>query len=313
LRSIEKLIAVARERSGNIDYGYDKSTGAITSGLTQDFFVEAAKEAQLHLQQQIIAIKADLFLTNEETSLVANTETYALSGRLFGDTKVKAIQYSADGNSINYLPLRQATFAERDSSSALAPEFYIPQANVIYLNPITTVSAGKIRTTYYRQVDDLDIRRGSISGTPSGTSIILSATNCFDYDLGLADYICVNNQYGDVLLYGGKISSYNSTTHTLTLAANVSTYLVSGYTLANLASQYVTIGRYSTTHSKLPDVCEPYLKTYMQKRAYNRNQHTGSLFEDQELTTMRTDILSAYSEKTEDVTEVPILDPYILL
>jgi hypothetical protein len=313
MRSLEKQISIARERSGNLTYSYDKSLGVIKAGLSQDFFVESAREAQQHLQQQIIAIKADLFLYDEITAVVANKENYTLSGKVFGQTKIKSVQFSTDSSVKRYVPLPNRTLAERDTSEATYPDFYIPKGQEILLNPIPTAAVGSFRTTYYRELDDVDVRRAVVSGTPSGVTIsLVDDDSCYGFDLKSAEYICISDNFGNQLLSGAKISSYNNSTKVITLAANVSTYLVSGYTLANLADQYVTIGRYSTTHCKLPDICERYIMTYMQKRALQKEQNEGSLFEDLELTRMQESILGAYSEKTEDVTEVPILDTGIL-
>lgn len=309
MRSLDKQIQVARERTGNIDYSYSLTTGAISAGLSQDFFKEAANEAQDHLQAAILAVKADLFLEDEITQIVANTESYTLAGRVFGGTKLKSMQYAYDEDVNSYKPLPQRTLAERNTAECTEPSFYIPKGNAFLLNPIPNVSQGTVRTSYFRELDDLDIRRGTVSGTPSGAVITLAASP-YTYDLNLAEHICISDKYGNVMLYAGAVSSCVTTT--LTLLANVSTYLVSGYTLANLANGYVTIGRYSTTHSKLPDMCERYILTYVQKRAYHKETHEGSLFEDSELMRMQDSILSLYAEKTEDITEVPILDSGIL-
>lgn len=312
MRSLEKQISIARQMTGNINYGYNKATGAITSGLTQDFFVEHARIAQQMLQETIIAIKADLFLDDEIQSFAADTEGYTLSSRVFGQTKIKAVQYSSDGDVRNYVPLPQRTLTERNTSVSSTPAFYIPKGQELLFNPVPSAAQGSFRATFFKELDDVDIRRGTISGTPSGATIILSATNVYDYDLSEAEYICVSDKLGNSILRGAEISSYNAATHTLTLAANVSTYLVAGYALSDLSGKYVTIGRYSTTHCKLPDICEKYILTYMQKRAYNKEQHEGSMFEDAELQTILNGILATYSEKSEDVTEIPITDTSIL-
>lgn len=302
MQYVGDLITLARQRTGNVDY-------SATSGIPDSLMVRTVNHAQSHLQAAILAVFPNEFHTKLEISLTSGTQEYTITDNVFMNNKIVLVEYSQSGNATDYYPLRQGhVFDVRTSQGQ--PEFYVRRNGKIVLSHVPSTTSGKIRVTYDRAVDALDIRRGTVNGTPSGTTLVV--TNPDEASLPLnfttAEYFCISNRFGDVLLYNGKISSYDSGTNTITGAANISTYLVSGYTLANLASQYITFGKYSTTHSKLPEPCERYLEVYLQKRALTLDESETSLEEDAELKMIESDILNSYTEESRDVDYIPILD-----
>jgi hypothetical protein len=117
------------------------------------------------------------------------------------------------------------------------------------------------------------------------------------------------------MLRNGVVSSYNAGTDVITLAANVSTYLVGTYTLANLADGYLTIGAYTTTHSKLKDVCERYLVAYMNWKALSRDAATrekSELFREEKLDLER-EIVESYRMPDKDEDSIQLENPDLML
>ena len=219
-------------------------------------------------------------------------------------------EYSHSGNASDYMPLEQGSFRDRNSDSGY-PRFYIRRGKKIIVNPTPSTSSGTLRVHYYRELDDLDIRRGVVNGVPSGTSLVVNgATDATpstveEVRFAAAEYVCICDAVGTPLLYNALVSSYDSGTNTFTFAADVSTYLVTGGT-------YVTLKAYSSTHSKLPDNCERYVQTYAQKRALSNDKQNADITEDAELLLMEKDILQSIAEDSIDIQGFQIIDEELM-
>lgn len=312
---IGSIIRFGRERVGRSKYAVDIN-GLVSGGQSQELLSRFLTDAQNHLLAAIIRQRPLAFWREVVFNQVAGQETYPVASpteRILNNTQLITVWYSFTGNKEEYTRLNPRVMYERDTRQG-DPQSYIPQDSNILVNPIPVSSRGSFKVSYYLQLDDLRVRSGKITGTPSGTDIVLSATGVLDYAFSQddADYICISDRFGTPLLYNGIIQSYNAGTHTITLAANVSTYLVSGVTLANLANAYVTVGKWTTTHSKLPDTAERYLRTYLQKRMLTKDSSTDIGEEDSELKTIEADILLGYAQSTGDTPGIPILDASII-
>lgn len=316
MKRIEELIESARYWTKNSNYTYDPSTGRYTSGISTEAFLEAANDAQNHLQSLILGLGSNLFVQDSIINCVADQSEYTVPDRVFGGTNITSVQLSETGDPDDYgEPLPRRYLRDRRWESGTV-SYYVPTGfGKIELVDAPSISTSKIKVAYRRELDDLDIRRGRVNAAPVGAAIVLSVSPPVPdaWELSEADYVCISNRYGVVMLRNGLVSSYNSGTRTLTLSANVSTYLVSPYVLADLTGGYVTCGAYTTTHSKLPDHCERYIRIYMQKRLMVTKGNNNSLLEDSELVKIeKEDILPFYSDEDGDVDEFPILDPEIL-
>lgn len=300
MRRIDHLITLARMRTRSTDY-------SATRGIQQELFLEWANDAQDHLQSIIASVYSSLFRTEKIISLVGDTESYTIPDRLLGDTRIVSVEYSNESSLLTYSPLVQTIQRDRNTISGV-PTQYILRDGAILLNAIPSATQGAIRVNYYRELDDLDISRGTVNGTPANAVIATTGLDITSLPTNItnADYICINDKWGNCMLRNGLVSSWLSPN--ITLAANVSTYLVGSYTLANLANGFITFGAYSTTHSKLPDICERYIKVWMQKRAMSHGESNSSMEEDGELKTIELDILNQYADETNDIREIPIID-----
>jgi hypothetical protein len=305
MRSLDSLITLARQRTNNTDYG-------LRNGISQNLCVQFANDAQDHLQSVIVSAHPQEFTTDTEISVLTGVETYSISDNVFAGGKLINVWYSPTGEQRDYYRLKPRTMLERQQQEGNDPLFYIRASGLIYLNPIPRNSSGKIKVAYYRELDDLDIARGTVNGTPSGATITVANTlTTSPNDLTTAtEYVCISDKYGNVMLRNGVVSTVAGAT--LTLAANVSTYLVGSYSLANLADGKITIGKYTTTHSKMPSFCERYLLTYLQKRLLNKQSSNNALVEDDEMKVIENDILVSFGQPTEDVYEIPVLDSDVM-
>jgi hypothetical protein len=296
-----------------LDYTTDATTGETTSGISTNLILEYMNQAQDHLQAAILATFPQEFTAEKTISMVGNQEEYTVPDRVFVNNKIVTVEYRSGPSLSDYNPLEPANFRDRDTSPG-SPAFYIRRSGKILVNPIPQSTQGDIRVTFYRELDDLDIRRGTISSfTNTGTAITaltLSTTGDDELALAGADYLCVNDRYGTVTMYNIPVSSYSSTTGVVTLVGGSFTF-VPGETISN--GYYVTVGKYTTTHSKLTDNAERYIQVFAQKRLLQTDEANSSVEEDAELLKIEQDVMNSFADESGDVEWIPVLDEDITI
>lgn len=312
MRYVGKLVEIVRERTKNLDFKIDAVTGVTTSGISTNLILEYFNQAQSHLQAILLNVMPNSFIAQKIINCVAEQEEYSIPDHLFADNKIVAVEYSGSNTTLDdFYPLDQGTIRDRRTHKG-TPLFYILRSGRILLNPIPQSSAGRVRVSYYRELDGLDIRRGQVSAVTiaSGEITALSVTTgtADAFELPDAQYICICDKYGTVKTYNIAITNYNSGTGAFTLDGNHT--LATGETAA--VGDYVTINQYSTTHSKLPHNCERYLMLYAQKRLLTTDESDTSVEEDAELRTIEADILNTFAEETRDIRFIPIVDEEIM-
>lgn len=314
MKTVDEIIRLARVKTKTDGQVYDAATGVTTSGISQDIFTAAINDAQDHLQSAIVNANSNLFIAQETQNLVGETQEYSLTKRIFAGTKLVSVQLNLSSNTTDFGdPLKKAEPRDLIYWKG-TPYKYMNKGGVIVLCPIPSSSTGQIKVTFYEELNDLDIKRGKVSGTPSTTNITLAASSPTpdDYGVAAADYICISDVDGNVRLLNGQMVSYNSTTHVITLAANVSTYLTGSYALADLANQFVTIGKHTTIVSSLPNTCERYLRVFCEKAAKENRESSSTLFTDKDMMQIEEDIISLYEDEDRDIEEFPVLDTEVL-
>ena len=205
--------------------------------------------------------------------LVANQEEYTIADNLAFGTRISNVEFSAESDG-KYIPLTTTPDRYTQLLHAGRPRFYKRRQGSILIEPIPSSSQGSLRITYERALDKLALRVGRIDGTPSGTDLDLSYTGEEPTTANEAlfvenTYVCVTDPFGTPLLYNGIIASYNAGTDVITLTGNVEDYLVTGKTLADLDGAYVTLGKYTCTHSSLPSEAENYFIEWVCRKLHN--------------------------------------------
>jgi hypothetical protein len=307
MRRVDKLVTQVRARTRNTNYTYDSTTGEYTAGISSEMFLQFLNDAQMHLCSSILGVFPSLFIEEEIIPIVGGQEEYEVDDNVFGSSKLVCVEYRSSTNATwEKIPI--TNFAQRNSSSG-EPRKYILKGGKILLNPVPNTTSGDIRVIYYRQPDNLDFRRGvvdsvlGVSGAYTGLIVDHEAADYDPFALAAAEYICICDAFGENLTYNIPITSFNTGTYTLTFAENL--------TIADAAvllGGYITVGKYSTTHPKLPDICERYLLTFCQKRIMTLDESSSSTKEDAELSTMLLDILNSFAEETGDVEYIPVID-----
>lgn len=311
MRSVDALITQIRLQT-------DTRTYTTTSGTQQQEFVQYLNDAQDRLQSVIMSRipLCSYFDTTYTQSIVAAQQAYPISslGDVFSHNMVRLVEFSYDSQTVNFGKVKRGFLFELSNQQSTYPWLYDVRGSNVLLSPVPQSAVGSLRTTYPRRLDNLDVRRARVNGTPATTDIDLTsstfgAPSAADEALFVEGaYFCISDIDGNVMLYNGKISSYNATTDVITAAANISTYLTGSYTLANLANGYLTLGKFSTTHSKLPDESEKFLIAYTHWKIKKRESSNDSGEQGGELDSMEKDVLSAVGGYVLDYYDVPILN-----
>lgn len=304
------LISNARSDTQNAD---DIPTDDEQSGIPTADFLRYANFAQDRLQGKITKKYPFAFQTYKEIDIVGGVSLYSIPDNVSLNTKVVKVEYSKTGLASDYRRLKPGNPYLQQYRDYPYPMFYTRLDGQILLEPsVAATATGKIRVWYIRTLDRMELRRGvvdavTINGSNQITALSLSTTDDDATELGKisTQYLCVNSVAGVVKCYNIPVNGYDSTTGNVTLVGTPE--LDAGETVA--VGDYVTIGRYTTTHSKLANECERYLTEYVNRRVKKRDssKDVGEL--DIETRDMEKDIIENYSVPDLDVKEIPIIDP----
>lgn len=308
MRRLEKLIEQVRRQTENEDV-------SSTTGISTEEFIQYLNDGQDRLQSIISSTYPDVFLAEKIITLVSGTEAYSVPDNMFLDSRIVNVEISLTGQTSDYYPLRPVQFRNRGTYESESPFGYIRKNGQLLINGVYRGSGALLRVTYERALDALDIRRGSITST-TGTPITAITLNSSGPtpdtnelpNITKGDYICVSDKDGNVTAYNVPVTAYDTGTRVIT---------VTSHTLASTesitAGDFVTLGRYSTTHSKLSESCERYLIAYAAWKILKRDSSDDSREQQSELSSMEEDIVKAYADNSRDVEGIPILNEELFL
>lgn len=303
MRRLDQLIAEVRAQTKNEEYGTNR-------GIQQNEMVRYMRDAQARIENLIKQQHPNAVIKEAFIDVATGQEEYSIPSDAFASSNVINVEYSVTGNSRDYYKLDLRSLSQRCTATG-NPEFYIPRKGKILINPIpyNSISNG-IRLNYQYSLPSLDIRRGTVSSsvinviTRKVTSITFANdTNLDSTGLTDSDYVCVVDRYGNFLMRNLICSSYNSGTRTLSIDSSF-TYNT-GETLPN--GSYVTIGKYTTTHSQLDDICERYLNAYTAWKILKRDSNVDASDQQVELQAMEQEIVDCYAQLDEDVDTIPLI------
>lgn len=300
---IGTLLDTIREKTGNANFSRNSTTGVITEGISDDAILSFINDALAYIQSRVIAVYPSEFVVENIQSTVNRQEEYSIDDNIFLNNKYISVEYSRDANPENFAPLPPASFVQRDTRYGEVYQ-YIRRNGKLLLNKIPNNSNGSLRVNYYRALDKLDIRRGQITSKTT-TTIVLDDDDWLDnFALSDAQYICLVDKHGTVLEYNIAITSYDTTTRTITIPTQ---------TLSVSAGDYVVIGKYTSTHldPTKPQRLLDYCKLYAQARVYNTDSSMDEINERAEVKDVLLDIIDGFSELSEDVMDVTVIDEYL--
>lgn len=306
MKRVDFLLTEIRRLARNENY-------SATEGIIDEQLLRYLNDAQVYLQASLSNTNQTnkLFSSQKEISIIAGQEAYSVPGRLAMNKEFQLVEFSYDGNSNNYRPITKLQLFNRDTyQSDIASGYYIRNGNIC-LVPVPNTSSGRLRVLFEGTFDNLDKRRGTVQSvagltTTSFTSLTVAsdADETSSPNLSNIDYICINDSDGNVKAYNIPVSSYVTATNVLTPAASF--VFQSGETIA--ANDFITFGKYSTTHSKLFDECEPFLIHYVVEQILHADSSEDVVKQSAFLKRMLDSLIDACKSQTAEIQYIPQVD-----
>lgn len=315
MRYIGDLLTQVRERSHNQEYTIGSGTSSIedvVEGVGNQQLIEFVNEGQTHIQSAIINAHPVEFVVSKEINIVPNQEEYSIPDNVFVNNRLVSVQYTSTGNAIDYYRLPPRPLRDRFTDITSHPSWYIRRSGKILLNPIPTTGVGKIRVEYYREADRLALRAGKISAiTDNGTISALTVGTSDDLPNLISNigdkYLCICDKDGNVKEYNVAYTSYNNGTGVFSGISHARTG-----TETITTDDYITVGKYTTTHSVLPINCERFLISYGTLMALKLDSSADWQDELAVMQSIKADIIDSFGDMDEDVKDFPVLDSEIL-
>lgn len=284
----------------------DVPTDSEQIGISSEDFLRYANFAQEKCFAIIMAAKSTRFEAVKEIDLVVDQMEYEIEDNVYLGESVKNVEYSNSGLARDYHEIREVSLSRRSDEPGTVSA-YIRHAGNLIFTPKNNVTGAKGRVTYDRAPDALDLRRGTITSsvTSNGqiTSLFVDESLADTTALERAQYVCVNDAYGNVTMYNIPISYYDSSTGELVILNDAFTY-ASGETVA--IDRYVTVGQYTTTHSKLNQVCRRYIAQYMAYKIFGRDSSDDQKSAKEDMKETLGEIAQAYADNPKDECEIQI-------
>lgn len=315
MRYVGDLLTEIRQRAHNQEFTIGAATSSledVTEGIGNQQLLAYVNEGQTHIQSAIINQHPVEFVTSKEIAIVSGQEEYSIPDNLFVNNRIISVQYSSTSQARDYWNLSQRPLRDRFTDTSSHPSWYIRRSGKILLNPVPVSTTGSIRVEYYREADRLQLRAGQVSSiTDNGTISALSISTASDLPNlinNIGDkYLCICDKDGVVKEYNVAYTSYDSGTGAFTGISHVRTG-----SSAIATSDFITIGKYTTTHSTLPSNCERFLVAYGALLVFKTDTSQDWGDEAQVIQTMKQDILDSFGDMDEDVKDFPVLDGEIL-
>lgn len=305
MRTIEQLISASRRATGNVDFSEN-------AGVGDEEFIQALNDAQEEIHALINVMFPTILMADKEIAISANVEAYAIPTDAYMGTRIDHVEYTTSGLARDYYPIRKGAPKERINGQAGNPAFYIRQGTNLIIQP-PPQSGGKIRVTYQRTIPVLDKRRGTVASAVLGTNTITSlfldtSTDLDSVALEEQNFITIVDKNGAVKMRYIPIDAINGGTGEVTVSAGFE--FESGETIA--AGDYAVRGKYASTTSQLPDICEKYLLEYCNMRIFMRDSSTDQTEVAALMAKIEGTLKQAFAEPDNDPDRIPIIDPSFL-
>ena len=222
------------------------------------------------------------------------------------DNKIIRVDYSLTDDNKKYYKLLSRHMDSFKYSEG-APEFYYLTKGNMVAEPCP--SSGYYRFLVQARDDRLDVRRGSVELAPEVSGGEMVSITLLDTDgllttenveaLEAAEYVCVCDFEGNVVAYNIPVASYDESNDKLIMRAGYE------YSSGISIGDYVTIGRRTSTHSKLPAETEKYYVEWAKLRILNHDSNTDVIIESPLLQALQESIISSLAD-IDDPTEIPI-------
>lgn len=141
---------------------------------------------------------------------------------------------------------------------------YFVENNTIGFSSGLIDSYDSFTLKYFRRLPEIDIRRGLITAKGANSITVSGHSTTVGTRIGdLSDWITVVNKDGEIIQRAIRVLSFNSGTGVITTETDIDADVD--------VDQYVVMGKIASSHSELPDECEPFLLDFVQKKVRSKN------------------------------------------
>jgi hypothetical protein len=291
----------------------DVPTGSEQVGISTEDFLRYLNFAQEKCQAIAISAKSTKFQAVKEIALQPGVAQYPIRDRVYLEEHILDVMYSDTGQARNYYKIPERALSQRIDYPG-TPNFYIRRGGSVILCPLYNSLGAKIRVTYDRAVDSLDIRRGTVIDATIISNALINLQLDIDTDdadaLSRAQFVCINDAFGNVTMYNIPVIGYNASTGILAIK-DTSFAFQAGETAS--VGSFVTVGQYSTTHSKLNHLCERYMAQYAEYKIFRRDSSNDANAARDDMRETLREISISYSETPRDEGEIQINNPDLMV
>ena len=230
----------------------------------------------------------DLFVSDYTFQLVPGQDEYNLPANIYAKSSIDNLAVSfLNGLSNTYLPLKKVSRKQQGFTFG-----YFVREDKIVLTPRPT-SPLNMKLAYVRKLPTLGIRGAEVASTTSTQIIVANYVSGFET---LSDYISIVDKAGTIISSG------------LTFTSGGSTAFIVPNTTGILPGHYVISGKYASSHSQLPDECEKYLITALERMIQYRQSssdiNTSNIFSAEELVTIK----EVFADNSYDDAKPPVTE-----
>lgn len=303
MRNLSLLITASRRATENEEF-------TDTAGIQDEEFIQYFNDGQEEIHAILNVLFPHILMGEKVITVTQGQEAYSIPSDAYLGTRIDMVEFSPNGTTTDYYPLKKGSLKERLNGLNSNPSFYIRNGSQLLLQP-PPQQQGSLRVSYQKAIPRLDKQRATVlsavldTGAKTITTLTLDPNLSLDSDALLEEnYITIVDKNGQIKMQGIPISAIDTTTGVVTVDPGF--VYQTGETIA--AGDYALRGRYSSTHSELPQVCEKYLLEYSNTRILMRDSSTDADSIAQILAKVQTTLQTAFAEPDSDPDYVPVLD-----
>lgn len=272
---------------------------AVSDILCQDYL----NRIHSYLEDTLFLVndENDLFLKDYTFNLVRGKDEYDLPIDIYAKSSIDSVAVSfLNGLSQTFLPLKKVSRKQRGFTFG----YFIQESQVIFTpKPQSPLN---IKLTYQRKLPSPSIRFGKID-TIVGNIINLDPTTYISGMADCSDFICIVDKNGKVLNTSTD-SAGNTVYVPIGLNEDVAGALDVTAVTGAVPGAYVVSGKYASSHVQLPDECEKYLTTALERMISYRQSsvdiNVSSIFTKEELDAIK----EVFADNSYDDAKPPVTE-----
>lgn len=228
----------------------------------------------------------------------ASTRIYTLPADCFGDNAVSRVQVLGEDNCWVNL---DRVWPEENILG-----WYTANNTLIITGDENESYPETIRVHYFRRVPRPSRSIGQLTAVTSSTQLSISPVPTAQE----AEELSLTDRYMCLVMEDGTISQENiAVQYILSQTPAIFTFTTVPY----LPSRYLVMGKHASTKIDLPDECESYLMSFVQRRIMARNNYTAEAQKMNDFTAEeKQDLINIFADAAQSTVRPPITDTSFL-